>query len=281
MQKTIQYIKNELAGIYPESEIQGLIRIIIEWITGWDYTQQNINKETQLKETERQKIVSVINRLKKNEPIQYILEETEFLGLNIKVTPDVLIPRSETEELVLWILKKNKNLNSKILDIGTGSGCIALALKEKLQKAKIWGVDISDAALEIAKENSLLNHLDVEYIKADILRWQKFNWGTYDIIVSNPPYVRESEKMQMHENVILYEPAVALFVSDVDPLIFYRNIAAFAMEKLNDNGLIFFEINESFGSEMFELLHDFGYKNIELNQDINGKKRMICGSKKL
>jgi len=281
MQKTIQYIKNELAGIYPESEIQGLIRIIMEWITGWDYTQQNINKETQLKETELQKTVSVINRLKKNEPIQYILEETEFLGLNIKVTPDVLIPRSETEELVLWILKKNKNLNSKILDIGTGSGCIALALKEKLQKAKIWGVDISDAALEIAKENSLLNHLDVEYIKADILQWQKFYWETYDIIVSNPPYVRESEKMQMHDNVIFYEPAVALFVSDADPLIFYRNIAGFAMEKLNDNGWIFFEINESFGSEMFELLHDFGYKNIELNQDINGKKRMICGSKKL
>ncbi|MBN2637012.1 MAG: peptide chain release factor N(5)-glutamine methyltransferase [Prolixibacteraceae bacterium] len=275
MQATIQYIKNELRSIYPESEIQGFIKIVLEWATGWNYTVQHLNRQVKLDETVRQKIYSVVKRLKDNEPIQYILGETEFFGLNIKVTPSVLIPRPETEELVYWIIEKNKKQRPKILDIGTGSGCIALSLKSNLGDAEVEGVDFSEPALEIAKENASLNQLNVSFFKADILLWEKFNWHNYDIIVSNPPYIRESEKLMMQKNVLDYEPESALFVSDNDPLVFYSRIVAFAQQKLFKGGQLFFEINENMDREMYDLLSSFGFRNINLKCDINEKKRMI------
>ncbi len=279
MQTTIQYIKNELKDVYPESEVQGLTRIVLEHITGWNYTQQQLNQQNKIPESAKQEIVTIVERLKNYEPVQYILGETEFFGMKLKLSPEVLIPRPETEELVKLVLDRNTNRRPRILDIGTGSGCIALALKYHLKEAQVSGVDVSEMALEIAKENAKLNQLEVEYFYADILRWEDFKWGHYDIIVSNPPYVRESEKIQMQKNVIAYEPHNALFVSDNDPLIFYRKIITFAIKYLSKNGSLFFEINENLGKEMYELFNALGFRKIEVLNDINGKKRMICGIK--
>ncbi len=279
MQKTIQYIENELRQIYPESEIQGLTRIIIESVTGWNYTQQILNKGEVIKEADRKKIQSILVLLKKYEPIQYILGEAEFFGMKFRVNSSVLIPRQETEELVEFIIEKTGEKEISVLDIGTGSGCIALALKKKLNNAQVFGADISEGALEVARENAQANHLDVNFFQTDILTWENRFWENYDVIVSNPPYVRESEKKQMLANVLDYEPASALFVPDDDALLFYRRITEFAIHYLKNDGSLFFEINENLGDEMERLLQVSGFKNIELRSDINGKKRMIYGTK--
>ena len=275
MQTTIQYIRKELESFYPEQEIQGLVKIVMEWATGWNYTEQVFNREIKLSDSIRERIIPVLKRLKKYEPVQYILGETEFYGLKIKISPSVLIPRPETEELVQLILEKNNKKDASILDIGTGSGCIALALKNELNDAKVYGVDISTSALEIASENARLNQLQVEFVKADILHWSDYDWKKYDIIVSNPPYIRESEKLQMHQNVLDYEPEKALFVSDEDPLIFYRSIAEMALEQLVYGGQLFCEINENMAVEMKNLMLSFGFSDIEIREDINNKSRMI------
>jgi len=215
-------------------------------------------------------------RLKNFEPIQYILGETEFYGLKLAVNPFVLIPRPETEELVQWIIKSQLPENCKILDIGTGSGCIALALKNELKNAEVFGTDISENALVVARQNAIKNNLDVDFFQADILKWEKIDWKTFDVIVSNPPYIRESEKKLIHPNVINHEPASALFVADSNPLVFYRSIAIFAKKQLSGNGLLFFEINENLGSEMKKMLICFGFSEIEIRKDINRKNRMVC-----
>ena len=279
MQSTIQYIKKELEGIYPETEIQGLTRIILEWATGWNYTQQMFNREAELDESVLGKIILVVKRLKKHEPIQYILEETEFFGMKLKVTPAVLIPRQETEELVQFILEKNIKQGARILDIGTGSGCIALALKNNLKNVFVSGVDISKEVLEVARKNAGLNHLSVDLVRRNILEWEKYDWYSYNIIVSNPPYVKQSEKEQMQKNVLDYEPANALFVSDDDPLIFYRAIAEMAAKHLTINGWLFFEINENLAYEIEKLLTGFGFVDVEIRKDINDKSRMAAGRK--
>jgi len=275
MRATIQYIEKELAGLYPNTEIAGFTRIIFEAVCGWGFTEQVVKMHEKITEADFEKIKEIVVRLKKFEPIQYILGETEFYGLKLIVSPSVLIPRPETEELADWIIKSNLNPNSKILDIGTGSGCIALALKSKLKEAEISGIDISEKALEIAHRNALNNYLDVDFFQADILRWQDFKWESYDVIVSNPPYIREIEKSEMQVNVLNYEPENALFVPENNPLIFYRSIAEFAKKHLANNGWLFFEINENLGSEMNHLLIDFGFCELEIRKDINGKNRMI------
>lgn len=275
MQGTIQYIKTELAGLYNEPETEGLIRLIFEAVCGWNYTQQQINKHESVSKRESEKISEIVARLKKPEPIQYILGETFFFGLQLKVTPAVLIPRPETEELVDLIIRENSDRNFTILDIGTGSGCIALALKSRLKNAIISGVDISEKALEIARGNSEINELNVHFFQADILNWEKNDWPLFDVIVSNPPYVTESEKKLMHKNVLDFEPSNALFVDDTDPLLFYRTIAQFALEKLNPNGKIYFEINENFGPETKNMLAGFGFTKIDIVTDIHGKNRFV------
>jgi len=275
MKATIQYINSELAGFYPVSEIEGFTRIIFEAVCGFSFTEQVVRKHEKISLTDFEKIKSVISRLKNFEPIQYILGETEFYGLKLIVNPSVLIPRPETEELVQWLVKSDLSENSTILDIGTGSGCIALAIKSMLKNAEVYGIDISENALEVARQNVIKNNLDVGFFQADILNWEESEWKIFDVIVSNPPYIRENEKLLMHNNVLNYEPEKALFVPDSEPLIFYRAIAFFAKKHLSDNGMLFFEINENLGSEMNEMLIDSGFSEIEIRKDINGKNRMV------
>jgi release factor glutamine methyltransferase len=275
MQATIQYIKKELAGLYPETEVQGFTRLLFEWVCKWSYTEQVLNKNRTIKKSDFAKIEKIVARLKGFEPIQYIFGETEFMGLKLRVNPAVLIPRPETEELVNCVIETGSADSANILDIGTGSGCIPLALKKRWPGSNISAIDISEAALETAKNNAALNHLNVHFFIADILNWEKINWPEFDIIISNPPYVRELEKQAMQRNVLEFEPELALFVSNTDPLIFYRKIAAFAKKQLAKNGKLYLEINEYLGNEMRELLAGSGFKNIELKKDINGKERMI------
>lgn len=275
MQATIQYIGRELKHLYPEPEVQAFRRMIIEHVCGWDFTTQILKKEELLTGEQQNKIETIITRLKNFEPIQYILEEAEFYGLKLHVNPSVLIPRPETEELVQWITKSNLHKNSKILDIGTGSGCIALALKKILKNAEISGVDISESALEVARKNAKENILEVNFFQTDILNWKNISWDVFDVIVSNPPYVRLSEKEEMKTNVLAHEPENALFVSDEDPLVFYRVIAGFAKKHLAVRGFLFFEINEYLGEEMRDLLKEMDFREIQIHKDLNNRNRMV------
>lgn len=275
MQTTIQYIGSELKKLYPESEVRAFTRMIIEHVCSWDFTTQILKRDEQLSAEQQRKIKTIVSRLKHFEPIQYILGEAEFYGLKLAVNSSVLIPRPETEELVQWITTSNLPQNSKILDIGTGSGCIALALKKMLDNAKISGIDISESALEVARENAGRNNLEVDFFQSDILNWQSISLGTFDVIVSNPPYVRNSEKTEMKTNVLAHEPENALFVSDENPLVFYRAIAGFAQNYLSGGGFLFFEINENMGGEMTDLLIEKGFREIQVRKDLNDKNRML------
>ncbi|MCD6355333.1 MAG: peptide chain release factor N(5)-glutamine methyltransferase [Prolixibacteraceae bacterium] len=279
MQATIQFIEKELHNYYPATERHGFTRLILEKVCGWSFTDQIIQQKSKLTATQVIRIEQIVSRLKKYEPIQYIFGEMEFFDLKLKVNPSVLVPRPETEELVLWVLETVSKADQKILDIGTGSGCIALALKSKLPAADVSGVDISAEALKTAQGNAVSNKLKINFSQADILHWNEREWPVFGVIVSNPPYVMEKEKEQMQENVLCYEPGTALFVPDIDPLLFYRSIAGFAREYLSDNGWLFFEINEEQGSEMVRLLTGFGFKNIEIKKDLNGKERMLRAKK--
>ena len=219
----------------------------------------------------------------RHRPIQYILGYTDFYGLRLRVDKRVLIPRPETEELVEWIIKTYKTAEGhRILDIGTGSGAIALALRKSLPVAEIWAMDVSAEALEVAAENGAALELPVKWIKADITDSSQYRqFPQFDVIVSNPPYVTESDKAEMQANVLDYEPERALFVSDADPLEFYRHILDFAQAHLNPGGSIFMEINERFGNEMRELLAASGYQNIELRHDLRDRMRMVRAQKPL
>jgi len=281
MQATIQYIEKELENHYPKLEVQGFERLIFESVCGWRYTDQILNKNEKLSLPEIKKVETIVQRLKTYEPLQYILGETEFYGLNLKVNSSVLIPRPETEELVQWIIEDNSLNSPRILDVGTGSGCIALALKKQIKNATVSGIDISESALEVAKQNAIQNKLEVSFFQSNILNWEHYNWNNFDLIVSNPPYVREMEKQEMQSNVLEHEPENALFVSNQNPLIFYDRIVEFAQNYLNEYGKLFFEINEYLGNEMCNLLEHKGFVDIELRRDINGKNRMLfCRKKK-
>ncbi len=279
MQTTIQYLSEELAPYYPGSEIRGFVRLIMESVCRLSYTEMILQKDRVPDEDKKRQLGEIVERLKKYEPIQYILGETEFYNLKIKVNPSVLIPRPETEELVQWMAETDLPANPKILDIGTGSGCIALALKAMLRKAEVSGIDISEEALQTARENAQNNNLAVKFTKADILDWSTGVWGELDVVVSNPPYVRESEKQMMQKNVLDFEPTGALFVSDDDPLVFYRAIAQFAQTQLRKDGYLFLEINEYLGAQMIDLMEDNAFRNIELRMDLMGKNRMLCCQK--
>jgi release factor glutamine methyltransferase len=277
MQAFIKQIQSELQDFYPETEIRSFSYLIIEKLTNLSRTQIFVNKYTAFSEEQRKLAESFIIKLKKNVPIQYILGETEFYGLNFNVNESVLIPRPETEELVEWVRKENdKNANQNILDIGTGSGCIAISLKNEFKKADIDAFDISDAALEIAKSNSKRNNLVVNFSNVDILNVLDLN-KKWDIIVSNPPYIPENEKDEILPNVLEHEPHLALFVPDYDPLIFYIHIAQFAKKHLTKNGKLYFEIHREAGMKCSNLLVEQGFTNIELRKDISGNDRMIRG----
>ena len=284
--KTIQDVfalfKQSLGSVYDANEIEAVTLLVINEISGLSKGQIKAFPEKEIIVEQAEKLDEILSRLKTGEPVQYILGYTEFYGLPFKVNPSVLIPRSETEELVEWVLNSVEGKYSKasILDIGTGSGCIAISLKKNLTGALVSAIDISVDALETAKQNADLNGVDVSFIQADILNPSTYNSQTsISIIISNPPYVTLYDKMQMHTNVTDFEPHSALFVPDEDPLIFYKAIADFALDHLTENGLLFLEINESLGMETVELLKKKGFKNIELREDMSGRDRMIKGTR--
>jgi len=275
LQSTIQYIEKELNGYYPQTEIQGFVRLLFQHVCGMDFTAMAIRKNDKLDFHSKKEIEKIVGRLKKFEPVQYILGETVFYGLKVNVNPSVLIPRPETEELVDWIITENQIESRRILDIGTGSGCIALALKKHLKYAEVQGIDISKEAVNTACQNARLNNLEVDFFYGDILNYSEKKFGQYDVIVSNPPYVRQSEKTQMQCNVLNYEPGKALFVPDDTPLIFYKAICEFAKHHVNTGGKLYLEINEVFGKEITKLFKNAGFIHAKLKKDINGKNRMF------
>jgi len=282
MKTTTTYIRETLDTLYPSEEITGITRLIFSQVCGLSHNQQILCKDKQIPEKEKEDIHAIINRLKKMEPLQYIFGETEFYSLPMKVNPSVLIPRPETEELVDMIIKKSITQSPtgklNILDIGTGSGCIPITLAKHIPDVVVTAIDISEAALQTAKENAVLNNVDIHFIQADILNTSetaKFITGNFDIIVSNPPYVTDKEKIAMCENVIAYEPHCALFVPDNDPLLFYNAIADFALSKLAPEGMIYFEINANYGPEICGMLQEKGFTQTELIRDLSGKNRFI------
>jgi release factor glutamine methyltransferase len=271
----------KLNNIYSSNETEALSLLAISEITQTSKATIKAFPEKVLTAEQLERLQNILAELLTGKPIQYILGFTEFYGLPFKVNPSVLIPRPETEELVEWILSetqkvKNKGFSGRIIDIGTGSGCIAVTLKKNLPGAVVFAIDISEDALRTAEDNAELNETEVNFLKLDILNFLPDNTiPKSDIIVSNPPYVTEDDKKQMHNNVTDFEPHTALFVPENDPLIFYRAIADFALVNLKPDGYLFFEINENLGNETVELLQHKGFKKIELRQDMSGRDRMI------
>ncbi|HWZ14299.1 MAG TPA: peptide chain release factor N(5)-glutamine methyltransferase [Mucilaginibacter sp.] len=283
--------KHGLQTIYNANESEAVTLLAVSEISGLSKAKIKAFSERELTQQQFEKLTGILEELKTGRPIQYILGETEFYGLTFRANPSVLIPRPETEELVEWALlsvssSSQLTVGSRqlaaghILDIGTGSGCIAISLKKHLPDAKVSAIDISSEALKTAKENAKLNEVAIEFIEADILNQSSLSHisnlkSQISIILSNPPYVTLHDKTQMHQNVTGFEPHTALFVPENDPLLFYKAIADFAVDHLTNNGLLFFEINESYGQQVAELLADKGFKNIELRKDLSGRDRMI------
>jgi release factor glutamine methyltransferase len=234
-----------------------------------------LNPHFKITDAEAEYWNAVLTQLKKQKPIQYILGETSFYGLTFEVNEHTLIPRPETEELVEWILESNqKQSQISILDIGTGTGCIPITLKKNLPKATVFGLDVSVKALEVATKNALINDTAVTFLEKDILATNKLD-RNFDVIVSNPPYVRELEKKEINPNVLEFEPHLALFVENNDPLLFYRKITQLAQNYLQPNGQLYFEINQYLGAEMIALVESYGFIQIELRKDIYGNDRML------
>lgn len=268
--------KIALSGLYPSEEIQSFFNILSEKYLNLSRIEIALNPERVISEEVSEKYQKALLRLKNYEPVQYIIGETEFYGLPFKVNKHTLIPRPETEELVEWIIDTSefRIQDFGLLDIGTGSGCIAISLAKNLPDSKISALDISDGALKIARKNAEMNKVEVDFFQTDILNTKTLP-KKYDVIVSNPPYVRELEKKQMRQNVLNYEPDSALYVKNDDPLLFYRVISQLAKKHLQPNGKLFFEINEYLADELTELLKSEDFKNIEVKKDIFGKNRMI------
>jgi len=268
-----------LKNIQDEQEIESFFFILIEYLHNLKRVDVALNPNFELSDEEVEKWNTILVELQQEKPIQYITGEAWFYGLRFEVNENTLIPRPETEELVEFILKETSNFqlpasSLNILDIGTGTGCIPISLKVNLPQANVSAIDISEKALEVAKRNAASNKAEINFIQANILEVLDLNQN-FDIIVSNPPYVRNLEKQEIKKNVLDYEPHLALFVEDTDALLFYRKIAQLALKNLSPNGLLFFEINQYLGIETVELLENLGFKNIELKKDIYGNDRMI------
>lgn len=274
MQHSARHILQELEGLYSKQEISILTRFILEEVCGNSSGGITTDKNTHLSGSERRKVEDIAYRLKNGEPIQYILGQTEFYGMLFKVTPDVLIPRPETEELVEWILTGHRSQDCAVLDIGTGSGCIAVTLAKKMLNADVYAWDISGGALKVASENALLHGVEIAFSVRDIFQPVDNN-PTFDLIVSNPPYVTESEKMTMEANVLDFEPYEALFVPDGHALVFYERIADVALALLRGGGELYFEINRDKGREVCDMLGGKGFTSIALRKDISGNERMV------
>ena len=274
MKRIAQIINEELSGYYTQSEVFALTRIIATEMIGIPQMTFFLKDDVTLKAEQEAMLFDTIERLKKHEPIQYIQGYSDFCGLRFKVTPATLIPRPETSELVEWIAADHSGKAASILDIGTGSGCIAISLAHKLPESKVTAWDISNDALAVATENSRNNSTKVTFEQVDILSYEPKS-AQFDIIVSNPPYIKENEKSAMHSNVLDWEPHTALFVPDSDPLLFYLTIAKKGLTLLKSGGTLYFEINRAYGAETIKMLADYGYTNIELRKDFADNDRMI------
>ena len=274
-----QFIQ-ELTAIYDEGEAESFFYLILEEKRLIKRIDLALDPELVFSEKEMEVWNSILEQLKLEIPIQYLLGKTSFYGLDFEVNENVLIPRPETEELVDWIIKENAKIagfkDLKILDIGTGSGCIAVSLAKNIPNAQVYAIDVSERALATAKKNAAINKVDVTFITQNILEIADLK-QQFDIIVSNPPYVRNLEKQEIKKNVLDNEPHLALFVEDDDALLFYKKIAVLAQKNLLENGLLFFEINQYLGKDMIKLLEQMNFKNLDLRKDIYGNDRMIRG----
>lgn len=268
-----------LYPFYSREEALQIINILINRYYGLNRVDQALDPEIKLTESEMLSLHFAVKKLKQNIPLQYIIGEADFLDLKLKVNNNVLIPRPETEELVSLIIEKENKKNLSLIDIGTGSGCIAIALSKKLIDANVYAMDISKKALEVTKFNAKKNNTNIQIIEDDVLN-PKYKFDSkFDLIVSNPPYVREVEKQQMKPNVLDNEPHIALFVNDENPLIFYEAILKFSKLNLKVGGSLYFEINEALGEELIEIVSDYSFEKVELHKDINNKKRMLTAEK--
>jgi len=276
--KLLQFKKqffSELSELFPETEIQSFFNLLTKFKLKLTRIEVALQPEFIINEAHLNYLQNALGELKKQVPIQYIIGETEFYGLIFKVNNAVLIPRPETEELVNWIVNDYKNESElKILDIGTGSGCIAISLAKFFPKAQIFAVDVSNEALKVAKTNATNNNVSINFVEADILNIHVLE-EKYDIIVSNPPYIRELEKDLMQQNVVDNEPHLALFVKDNDPLLFYNKISDLAINNLTNNGSLYFEINQYLGDKMIDLLVSKGFKNCIVKKDFYDVDRMV------
>lgn len=269
----------QLFELYDDREAANIADWIIEHITGFKRIDRLTNKQFPLTEKQQQLLNTYTTQLLQHKPVQFVLHEAWFAGMKLYVDENVLIPRPETEELVEWIILESQKSNvksQKVLDVGTGSGCIPVALKKKLPKLDVHALDISEAALNVAQKNADTLNTAITFYKNDILN--KTTWDelpVFDIIVSNPPYIKQSEENEMRKNVLLHEPHLALFVPNDDALLFYKAIAGFGLTHLNKEGKLFFEINEAHGNEIKQLMNEYGYSNVELKKDMQGKERMV------
>ncbi len=277
------FFNEALSAIYPKTEIDSFFFILMEEKLKLQRIDTVLKPDFLITKKNLIDLKNIVKRLQKEEPIQYIIGNTEFYGLPFLVDKNTLIPRTETEELVAWVLDEikvltnNKITELSILDIGTGTGCIPISLAKNLTSLNISAIDISPEALLIAKQNAILNKVTIEFIELDILNAESLP-QEYDVIISNPPYVRELEKEEIKNNVLENEPHLALFVADENPLIFYNKIADLAKQQLSKNGMLFFEINQYLGKETVNMLVKKGFKNIQLKKDLFGNDRMIKAS---
>ena len=278
MNITASYIRRKLQGRYDPREAGNLSRIICCEILGQQTVDYYLGKDIILSVKEEQELESILARLHNFEPIQYILGEARFLGRTFRVTPGVLIPRPETEELVEMMLKELSPV-SRVLDVGTGSGCIAISLAKELPESQVTAWDVSGEALSIAAANSNALQASVRFEQRDVLTYEPCVVDCYDVIVSNPPYVTEAEKQEMEHNVLDWEPSLALFVPDTDPLRFYRRIAVLGLEMLTSGGKLYFEINRAFGKDTVAMLCETGYRAVRLQKDISHNDRFVIAEK--
>ena len=274
LKEAIEQLRAGLSGIVEPHEAQAMIRVICEDIFNYDAVDVALRQDSELPEFAQQRVSDVISRLRRHEPLQYIVGSARFHGHKFKVTPAVLIPRPETEQLVDLIVDENPASDLRVLDIGTGSGCIAISLARALKFAQIDALDVSRDALAVARDNAAALKVKVRFFESDILLPQPA--ATYDIIVSNPPYICWSEREAMERNVKDYEPGQALFVPDNDPLLFYKSIAPYAMQSLDKGGRLYLEINQRFGREVKQLLEDNGFDEVRIIEDSYGKVRFAA-----
>ena len=277
--EAILLLRSELATCYDSREIEGITRIIFEDVLLWQPIDIVMRENEPLPEFFDNRLASIINRLKQHEPLQYILGKARFHGHSFAVTPATLIPRPETEQLVDMIVDENLGSDLQVLDIGTGSGCIAISLARALTFAQVTATDISRAALEVAQQNAATLKTRVKFLEQDILSCRAPS-EVWDIIVSNPPYITEQEKAAMERNVLDYEPASALFVPDNDPMLFYRPIASYASRALKNGGRLYLEINRAMGNLVCDTLQRAGLSNIQVHNDFNGNVRFVTATKK-